>query len=198
MHSSIYDEFIERAAELTRNIKVGEPNDPDTRIGALVSQAHMEKVLHYIDMAKDSGARLVCGGLRVTDGALGNGYFVQPTIFADCTNDMAHTRGEIFGPVMSVMPFDDEDEAIALANDSDYGLAAGIFTQNLSRAHRVIAKLQAGICWFNTYGDSPAEMPVGGYKHSGIGRENGVDSIRHYTQIKSVYVSLEELDNPFA
>lgn len=198
VHASIYDEFLQRAMALTENIVIGDPTDPQTQIGALVSEDHMQKVLRYIELGKNSGARLVCGGERITANGLGSGFFVQPTIFADCDNSMQHTRDEIFGPVMSVFRFDDEDEAVDLANDTQYGLAAGIFTQNLARAHRVIAKLQAGICWINTYGDSPAEMPVGGYKHSGIGRENGIDSIRHYTQIKSVYVSLEDLENPFA
>ncbi len=189
---------MEHAKALTKKIVVGDQSDPATRIGALVSESHMQKVLHYIDLAKASGARLVCGGERETANGLDSGYFVQPTIFADCENAMQHTRDEIFGPVMSVFRFTDEDEVIALANDTEFGLAAGIFTQNLARAHRVVAQLQAGICWINTYGDSPAEMPVGGYKHSGIGRENGIDSIRHYTQLKSVYVSLDELENPFA
>lgn len=198
VHDRIYDDFLDRLATKTAAIVIGDPTDPNTHIGALVSKEHMEKVLHYIGLAKQSGARLVCGGARESRGELANGYFVQPTVFADCSNDMQHARDEIFGPVMSVIRFTDEDQVIDMANDTAYGLAAGIFTQNLARAHRVIAKLQAGICWINTYGDSPAEMPVGGYKHSGIGRENGIDSVRHYTQIKSVFVSLADLGNPFA
>jgi len=180
------------------NLRDPRPEDEINEWMARDPIQHMEKVLSYIEMAKNSGATLIAGGNRITDGDLGAGCFVQPTIFADCTNEMKHARDEIFGPVMSVMRFKNEAEVIDLANDSNYGLAAGIFTRDLSRAHRVIAKLQAGICWINTYGDSPAEMPVGGYKHSGIGRENGVDSIRHYTQIKSVFVSLDKLGNPFA
>ena len=194
----IVDAFLERVARKTRELVVGDPLDNATQIGALISCGHLDKVLHYIEMARDSGARLIVGGSRLMTHGLDRGYFVEPTVFADCRNDMPHMRDEIFGPVMSVVSFDTEDEAIALANDTDYGLAAGLFTTNLARAHRVVADLQAGICWINTYGDSPAEMPVGGFKHSGIGRENGVDSMRHYTQIKSVYVSLEPLDNPFA
>jgi len=197
VHDSLYEEFLARVKQATERLVVGDPQDPATRIGALISADHLAKVLRYIDMAKDSGARLLCGGARITSGGLGKGYFVQPTVFADCSNDMPHTRDEIFGPVMSVFRFSDEDEVVALANDTPYGLAAGVFTENLARAHRVIARLQAGICWINSYGDSPAEMPVGGYRHSGIGRENGIDSIRHYTQLKSVYVSLADLPDPF-
>lgn len=198
VEDAIYDEFLDLLRAKTARIVTGDPMNPATHLGALISETHMKKVLHYIELGKESGARLVYGGARDTTGELGHGYFVQPTIFADCDNAMPHTREEIFGPVMSVFRFSDELEAIALANDTDYGLAAGVFTQNLSRAHRVIAQLEAGICWINTYGDSPAEMPVGGYKLSGIGRENGIDSIGHYTQIKSVFVSLDELANPFA
>jgi hypothetical protein len=142
VHDSIYDEFLERACALTAELVVGDPTDPSTHIGALVSEAHMQKVLHYIDLGKKSGARLVCGGDRETSGELRNGFFVQPTIFADCHNSMQHARDEIFGPVMSVFGFRDEDEVVALANDTEFGLAAGIFTQSLARAHRVIARLQ--------------------------------------------------------
>ena len=198
VHESIHDEFLERIQAATKSLVVGDPTDMNTHIGALVSKQHLDKVLHYIDLAKKSGARLVCGGERITAGPLGRGCFVEPTVFADCSNEMPHARDEIFGPVMSVFRFDSEDEVIALANDTDYGLAAGVFTENLARAHRVTSELQAGICWINTYGDSPAEMPVGGYKQSGIGRENGIEATRHYTQIKSVYVSMGDLDNPFS
>ena len=197
VHDSIYDGFLEKVARLTKGIVVGDPMDPNTHMGALVSETHLNKVMGYIDMARQSGARLVCGGNRETRNGLNKGFFVQPTIFADCTDDMPHTREEIFGPVMSVMRFSDEEEVIQRANNSNYGLAAGIFTTDLSRAHRVIARLEAGICWINTYGASPAEMPVGGYKHSGIGRENGMESMQHYTQTKSVYVELGDLDTPF-
>ncbi len=197
VQANIYDKFLDSAATQTRRLIVDDPTKMTTQIGALVSEDHLRKVMHYIGLAKSSGARLVCGGERVTDGALDSGYYVQPTIFADCDNEMEHTREEIFGPVMSVIRFDTEDKVVELANDTRYGLAAGVFTENLARAHRIVSRLAAGICWINTYGDSPAEMPVGGYKCSGIGRENGIESVAHYTQIKSVYVSLEELANPF-
>ena len=128
---------------------------------------------------------------------MSNGFFVEPTIFTDCTDDMTIVKEEIFGPVMSVLVFDDEDEVIARANDTELGLAAGVFSKDIQRAHRVIHQLEAGICWINAYGNSPAEMPVGGYKQSGIGRENGVETLNSYTQTKSVYVGMSEIESPF-
>ena len=125
------------------------------------------------------------------------GFFVEPTIFADCEDDMPHVTDEIFGPVMSVLRFDEENEVINRANNTNFGLAAGVFTQDISRAHRVINKLHAGICWINSWGDSPAEMPVGGYKQSGLGRENGPETLKQYTQVKSVFIRLDTLDSPF-
>ena len=178
-------------------MKIGDPQDPETQIGALVSAKHMEKVVSYLEKGKASGATLAVGGNRVTRDGLDKGCFVEPTVFTDCTDDMPQVTDEIFGPVMSVLVFDDEEEVIRRANGTPYGLAAGIFTQDLSRAHRVIAQIEAGICWINTYGGSPAEMPVGGYKQSGIGRENGLQTIHHYTQLKSVYVELGNVDSPY-
>ncbi len=197
VHDSLYDAFVERVAEKTRQLKLGDPQDMDTQIGALISAQHMEKVLGYIEAAKDAGARLVCGGERAQGEGLDNGYFVQPTVFADCTDDMPNVQHEIFGPVMSVLRFSDEDEVIRRANDTRYGLAAGIFTTDLSRGHRVIKRLQAGICWINTYGESPAEMAVGGYKESGVGRENGLETLKHYTQLKSVFVELGDFESQY-
>ncbi|MDW1956519.1 aldehyde dehydrogenase family protein, partial [Vibrio sp. Vb0562] len=176
---------------------VGDPLDENTQIGALISQEHESKVLSAIESAKASGATLLTGGYKVTENGLGNGNFVAPTVFIDCDDKMSHVQQEIFGPVMSVLKFSDEAEVIERANDTDYGLAAGVFTQNLSRAHRVIHKIQAGICWVNAWGDSPAEMPVGGYKQSGIGRENGVETLKHYTQTKSVLVQLSDFESPY-
>lgn len=197
VHADIHDAFLERLRERTEALKIGDPLDPDTQIGALISSDHMQKVLGYIDAAKDAGARLVCGGYRVEDNGLNKGNFVAPTVFADCHDEMPQVREEIFGPVMSVLSFKDEDEVIQRANKTDYGLAAGVFTKDLTRANRVINQLEAGICWINTWGDSPAEMPVGGYKQSGIGRENGVETLHHYTQTKSVFVSLDDLPQEY-
>ncbi|WP_028022371.1 betaine-aldehyde dehydrogenase [Enterovibrio calviensis] len=198
VHDDIYDAFIEKLVARTNKLIVGDPTHPDTQIGALISKGHVEKVLGFIEQGKQTDARLLCGGYQVTDGELAKGNFIAPTIFADCTDDMPHVKDEIFGPVMSVLRFSDEQEVITRANHTKYGLAAGVFTTNFSRAHRVIAKLQAGICWINNWGASPAEMPVGGYKQSGIGRENGVQTLNHYTQTKSVYVELGDVDSPFA
>ena len=170
---------------------------PDTNIGALISREHQRKVMGFIEAGKASGARLVTGGQPVQPEGCEGGFFVQPTVFADCSDDMPQVREEIFGPVMSILRFSDEAEVIERANDTHYGLAAGVFTQDIQTAHRVIAQLQAGICWINAWGDSPAEMPVGGYKQSGVGRENGIETLAQYTQTKAVYVGMGKIDAPF-
>ena len=198
VHESIYDEFAAQLKTRTELLVVGDPLDENTQIGALISKEHEGKVLSAIEEAKASGATLLTGGYKVTENGLANGNFVAPTVFIDCDDSMSHVQQEIFGPVMSVLKFSDEAEVIERANDTEYGLAAGVFTQNLSRAHRVIHKIQAGICWVNAWGDSPAEMPVGGYKQSGIGRENGVETLKHYTQTKSVLVQLSDFESPYA
>ena len=191
--------FVQRAAmarfealvaERVKRIRIGKPSNPDTNFGPLASAAQLGKVLDYIESGKREGARLVAGGMRLADGHFAHGQYVAPTVFADCRDDMRIVREEVFGPVMCLLEFDDESEVIARANATHYGLAAGVVTENLSRAHRVIHRLEAGICWINTWGESPAEMPVGGYKQSGVGRENGIATLEHYTQIKSVQVEL--------
>ncbi|MEH6580016.1 MAG: betaine-aldehyde dehydrogenase [Amphritea sp.] len=197
VHDSIYDAFVSKVVERTERMIIGDPTDLNTQVGALISSQHMEKVLEYIGAAKAAGARLACGGERVVENGLEKGYFVKPTVFADCTDDMPNVKDEIFGPVMSILRFSDEEEVIQRANDTEYGLAAGVFSTNFSRAHRVIARLQAGICWINTWGASPAEMPVGGYKQSGVGRENGIETLNNYTQIKSVFVELGDIECPY-
>jgi betaine-aldehyde dehydrogenase len=156
----------------------------------------MNRVLAAIDNGKRT-ARLVCGGGRVTRNGLGRGYFVEPTIFAGCKDDSALVTDEIFGPVMSVLRFSSEDEVVRRANDTPFGLAAGVFTRDLVRAHRVVAALQAGVCWINNYNVTPIEIPFGGTKQSGIGRENGLAAIEHYTQLKSVYVAKGDIDAPY-
>lgn len=197
VHDSLYDEFISQVQQRTEKLIIGDPTDINTQIGALISSDHMEKVLGYIEGAKEAGARLVCGGERASGAGLDQGNFVKPTVFADCTDSMINVTDEIFGPVMSILKFSDEDEVVRRANDTEFGLAAGVFTKDFSRAHRVIAQMQAGICWINTWGTSPAEMPVGGYKQSGLGRENGIETLNHYTQNKSVFIELGDVDCPY-
>lgn len=196
VHQSILQAFLERLLTRVERLRIGDPMDPQTQVGALISRDHQNKVLGYIERASQSGARLLCGG-RPEDPALQRGFFVKPAVFADCTDDMEIVREEIFGPVMAVLSFQDEKELIPRANDTPFGLAAGIFTRDLARAHRVAARLQVGIVWINNYNLSPVEMPVGGYKQSGIGRENGLATLNHYTQLKSVYVELGDVASPY-
>lgn len=198
VHEDVYEAFINQLlARTQQNIVIGDPLDPDTNIGALISANHQQQVLDYIAQGEKEGATLLTGGKAVQPAGCEQGFFVEPTIFTDCRDDMTLCREEIFGPVMSVMTFSDEDDVIQRANDTDFGLAAGIFTRDIRRAHRVIAQMQAGICWINAWGNSPAEMPVGGYKQSGLGRENGVETLKSYTQTKSIYVGMEKLQGPF-
>ncbi|MDE2304060.1 MAG: betaine-aldehyde dehydrogenase [Gammaproteobacteria bacterium] len=197
VHRAVKAAFLERLVARTARMKIGDPLDPATQIGPLVSEAHMHKVLGYIARGRAEGARALIGGRRVTEGDLANGYFVAPTVFDGCHDDMAIVREEIFGPVMSVLEFEDEDDVVARANATEFGLAAGVFTNDLTRAHRVIARLQAGTCWINHYNVTPIELPFGGVKLSGLGRENGRAAIEHYTQLKSVYVAMGDVDAPY-
>jgi len=197
VHKSIHAAFVERLRERTSRLRIGDPLDPRTQVGALISEEHMEKVLGFIARGRAQGARLVTGGARVTSGELSRGYFVAPTVFDHCHDDMDIVRREIFGPVMSVLEFTGEEEVIARANATEFGLAAGVFTNDLTRAHRVIAQLQAGTCWINHYNVTPIELPFGGVKMSGLGRENGRAAIEHYTQLKSVYVAMGDIESPY-
>ena len=198
VQQDLYPRFIKRLVERTeQNIICGDPMNPETNFGALISKDHQQKVLDYIEIGKKEGATLLTGGKALQPENAPNGFFVAPTIFTDCTDQMTLTKEEIFGPVMSVLTFSDEEEVVERANDTRLGLAAAVFTQDITRAHRVIHQIQAGICWINAYGASPAEMPVGGYKMSGIGRENGSETLKAYTQIKAVYVGMQNLESPF-
>jgi betaine-aldehyde dehydrogenase len=197
VHTSVKAAFLERLVKRVSAMRIGDPMDPETQIGPLVSEQHMQKVLGYIARGRAEGAHAVVGGRRVTDGALAKGFFVAPTVFDECRDDMAIVREEIFGPVMSLLTFDDEEEVIERANATEFGLSAGVFTNDLTRAHRVIARLQAGTCWINHYNITPIELPFGGVKMSGLGRENGRAAIEHYTQLKSVYVALGDVDAPY-
>jgi betaine-aldehyde dehydrogenase len=197
VHRSNIQEFEQKIVERVARIRLGDPQDENTNFGPLVSQSHMQNVLRYIDSGIKESARLLAGGKRELTGNYANGAYVQPTVFTDCTDAMTIVREEIFGPVMSILVYDDEAEVIRRANDTEYGLAAGLITENISRAHRVIHQLQAGICWINTWGESPAEMPVGGYKQSGVGRENGLMTLQNYTRVKSIQVELGKYTSVF-
>jgi betaine-aldehyde dehydrogenase len=188
----IGDKFLARLKERTLLLRVGDPTNPETEVGALISAAHTAKVMEYIASGLIEGVTLVTGGkLAQVPGMAA--HFVEPTIFADCQDDMRIVREEIFGPVLSMLTFDTEEEAIARANNSRFGLAAGVFTTNLQKGHRVAAQLKAGICWINNYNITPIEMPFGGVGESGIGSENSMAALDHYTQLKTVYVEMGEV-----
>jgi betaine-aldehyde dehydrogenase len=189
--------FLERLLQRVQAMRIGDPMRPDTQVGSLISAEHLDKVMGYIARGRAEGARLAAGGVRVVNGDLANGNFVAPTVFTECHDDMAVVREEIFGPVMTVLAFDDEQEVIERANATPFGLAAGVFTRELTRAHRVIARLEAGTCWINQYNITPIELPFGGVKLSGLGRENGRAALEHYTQIKSVYVAMGDVAAPY-
>ncbi len=197
VHEDVMDEFLQRLKARTEKLRVGDPKDPATNVGAMISPEHGETVLAYIERGKAEGAELITGGQRVPVPGCEGGCFVAPTIFAGCRDDMTIVREEIFGPVMSVLSFRDEDEVIRRANATDYGLAAGVFTRDLNRAHRVVAALDAGTCWINHYNLTPIEMPFGGVKQSGIGRENSRHALTHYTRLKSVFVAAGAVDAPY-
>jgi acyl-CoA reductase-like NAD-dependent aldehyde dehydrogenase len=186
---SIKSEFIEKLASRARKMTAGDPMDPRTRFGALSSKKQLDTVMRYIESGKQEGATLVAGGAR-TDIGTGKGYFVQPTVFADVRPEMTIAREEIFGPVLASIEFADIDEAIARANDTEYGLAAGVWTRDIKKAHYIARKLQAGTVWINTYNVYDTAAPFGGYKQSGFGREMSAHALEHYTQIKTVWVDL--------
>lgn len=189
---SIHDRFVEAMLTKVPRIKLSHGLEEGCKMGPLVSGPHREKVLSYIKIGLDEGAKLVCGGKAPSDPALAKGFFVEPTIFVNVTPKMRIAREEIFGPVLSVIPFDSEEEAIAIANDTEYGLAAAVWTRNVTRAHRVIRELRAGITWVNTYHPTYNEMPWGGYKQSGTGRELGLYGIEAYLETKQVNINLDE------
>jgi betaine-aldehyde dehydrogenase len=195
VHEAVKDAFLDKLAARTEAIRVGDPSDPEVQLGPLISAEHKQVVMDYIDAGRHEGARLVTGG--GTPEGLERGNYVQPTIFDGCTDEMRIVQEEIFGPVLSLLTFRDEAEAIRRANATRYGLAAGVFTRDLDRAHRCARQLQAGICWINHYNVTPIEMTFGGTKHSGLGRENGRQAIEYYSQLKSVYVATEPCEAPF-
>ncbi|NNE52629.1 MAG: betaine-aldehyde dehydrogenase [Sulfitobacter sp.] len=189
----IKEAFLERLTQRLSNAVIGDPMDPKTSFGPMVSERQMKIVLDYIAKGQAEGARLVTGGKRLDR----EGFYLAPTVFADVTDDMAIAREEIFGPVMAVLDFEDEAEVLTRANATEFGLAAGVFTRDLARAHRVAAGFEAGTCYINTYNDAPVEAPFGGMKMSGVGRENSKAAIEHYSQLKSVFVRMDDVEAPF-
>ncbi len=194
---SIHDDLVAKLGDRTKAIRIGDPFDPDTQLGPLVTREHYEKVLQYMKEARESAAQNVCGGDAVTEDGLAEGFYVTPAIFSACRDDMSFVRDEVFGPLMSVLSFKTEDEAVERANATHFGLSGAVFTRDFNRAHRVANRLQAGSVWINHYNVTPPEVPFGGYKQSGLGRENGLQAIEHYTQVKTIYANLGDVPQTY-
>ena len=193
VQKGIKDAFLKRFLERAAKIKVGDPMNEKTQFGPMISERQRDIVIGFIEQGKAEGATLVCGGNAIE----GDGWFIEPTVFSDVTDDMTIAKEEIFGPVMSVFEFETEDEVITRANNTDLGLAGGVFTNNIQRAHRVVDELEAGTCFINSYNDAPVEAPFGGVKGSGVGRENSKAAIEHFSQLKTVYVRMGKVDSPY-
>ena len=198
LQRSIHDRVVERLLEVARSAKIGDPMSPDTHVGPVTTEPQYRKILDYIAIAKSEGANCVLGGRPYAGPGAKGGRFVEPTVFTDVTNRMRIAQEEVFGPVLAVIPFDDEEEAIAIGNDVDFGLAAGVWTRDIGRAIRMSEKLRVGTVWVNTYRAVSFTSPFGGYKRSGIGRESGLEGIKEYMQVKSVWIAREtDVANPF-
>jgi len=195
LQESIHDEFVERLVEITRRAKLGDPSRSDVQVGPVATRAQFDKVVSYLEIAKAEGAKCVAGGNVRTGSEFGCGQFVEPTIFTGVTNDMRIAQEEVFGPVLAVLKFKDEADAIRIGNDIRFGLAAGVWTRSLHRAMLMSEKLKAGTVWINNYRSTSFTTPFGGYKDSGLGREGGVDAVREFLEVKSVWVS-SDLDMP--
>lgn len=198
VQDSIYDEFVERLVERTSQIRLGNPLDMETEMGTVAFEGQHQKVLKYIEIGKEEGATVLYGGKRPTTPELENGFFVEPTIFGDVRNDMRIAQEEIFGPVVCIIRFKDEADALEIANDTEFGLAAAVWTLDVQRAHRLASKINAGTVWINNYRKVSYASPFGGFKASGIGRENGMQAVNEYTQIKSIWVDMGNvITDPF-
>jgi betaine-aldehyde dehydrogenase len=196
VQKGIKDRFLSRLKERTEKILIGDPMDEATQLGPMVSKVQRDKVLDYIGKGKQEGATLLTGG-GIPNDVSGDGYYIQPTVFSNVTDEMTIAREEIFGPVMCVLDFEDEDEVIARGNATEFGLSGGVFTADIMRAHRVVDQLEAGTLWINTYNLCPVEIPFGGSKQSGFGRENSLAALEHYSELKTVYVSMGKVEAPY-
>ncbi|MCB2012618.1 MAG: aldehyde dehydrogenase family protein, partial [Geminicoccaceae bacterium] len=198
VQESVHDEFMERLRAIAGNVRMGDPHSTETQLGPMANRPQYEKVLSYLDIARDEGARCIAGGTAANRPECGRGIFIEPTIFVDVDNDMRIAREEVFGPVLSVIRFRDADEAIRIANDTPYGLASGAWTRDMRTALTMSNELRAGTVWVNTYRAVSYLSPFGGYKASGLGRENGLEAIEPWLQTKSVWLSTaESVPNPF-
>ena len=197
VQEGIYDKFVEAAVKAFNNVNVGDPLDPNTQMGAQVDQGQLRKIMSYVNLAKEEGATIACGGEPYTDGACANGSFMKPTLIVNATNDMRVAQEEIFGPVAVVIKFKTEEEVIAMANDSVYGLGGAVWTRDINRAIRVARGVETGRMWVNTYNQIPSGAPFGGYKQSGIGRETHKVILEHYTQQKNIMINLNETPSGF-
>ncbi len=192
VHEDVYDRFLKDAVAAFNKVKVGLPWNPDTQMGSQVNEQQLEKILAYIEIGKAEGAKVACGGGRITDNGLGKGAFIKPTILSEVNNKMRVAQEEIFGPVVSVIKFKTEEEVIKMANDNQYGLAGAVWTKDLNRAFRVARAVETGRMWVNNYNTLPAHAPFGGYKKSGIGRETHKMMLEHYSQKKNIFISFTE------
>ena len=198
LQERVHDQFMDKLLGIAKTARMGNPMSYDTQVGPITTRPQYEKVLGYIDIAKKEGAQLLMGGGPASRPECGDGWFVEPTVFAGVRNDMRIAQEEVFGPVLSVIKFDDEEEAAAIANDVRFGLGAGVWTNDIGRAIRMAERIQAGTVWVNTYRAVSYMSPFGGYKDSGLGRENGMDAIREYLQVKSVWINTgAATSNPF-
>jgi aldehyde dehydrogenase (NAD+) len=198
LQRSIHDQFVERLIEVAKTAQIGDPMSTDTHVGPVTTPPQYQKILDYIEIAKQDGAKCVLGGQAYTGPEAKGGQFIEPTIFTDVNNKMRIAQEEVFGPLLAVIPFDTEEDAISIGNDVDFGLAAGVWTQDIGRAIRMSEKLRVGTVWVNTYRAVSFTSPFGGYKRSGIGRESGLEAIKQYMQVKSVWIAQQTSPaNPF-
>jgi aldehyde dehydrogenase (NAD+) len=188
VEQKVYDEFVGKVAEFGKNLRVGNGLDPETQIGPLVSQQQLERVTGYLDVGAKEGANALTGGARLTEGPLAKGYFVPPTVFANVNDNMRIAQEEIFGPVISAIPFRDSDDLVARANSTMFGLGSGVWTKDVSKAHRMAKAIRAGSVWVNCYQAMDPAVPFGGYKMSGYGRESGLQHLEEYLNVKAVWI----------